>query len=444
VLVLAADRSAKADLPQPGDIAFGLSVSDAATSLELVRGNPEESGGAALTSPWTMDGFIQSMAFDNLNGVMHNARGNLLGLNFGATATGGQIYSFATQVDPAPAGQLIGDTMGLGGEGLDISRLNGLSVSPDNSKVAVTARDTGRLVLYDYTPGDTMGAGAELSNARQSNQLWDSGQTEGSIWLDDDTVLVASAFSPSNLNLHTVDATTLTSNVVANPAVTVGGSNFTSLAYNPDVSPLLFVSYSSFAGSTANALFIFDTEDNFSLVNQIDYTNSSQTGREIALDADGNLFIGAYGGSDDPGAKIGLIPDAVANAATLTDDPVIPWYVSTTESSFNGLDIGFGEAVIEGLPGDYNDDGVVNAADYIAWRNNEGQNVTLPGERTDAATPGVPDMEDYTFWVSQFGQGLETGSGSTVVPEPASLAMLLLAVAGLVCRGTRGRRSVSV
>jgi hypothetical protein len=53
-------------------------------------------------------------------------------------------------------------------------------------------------------------------------------------------------------------------------------------------------------------------------------------------------------------------------------------------------------------------------------------------------------MEDYTFWVSQFGQGLETGSGSTVVPEPASLAMLLLAVAGLVCRGTRGRRSVSV
>jgi hypothetical protein len=88
-----------------------------------------------------------------------------------------------------------------------------------------------------------------------------------------------------------------------------------------------------------------------------------------------------------------------------------------------------------GTPGDYNDDGIVNAADYVLWRNNEGQNFALANERSDAATPGVPDSEDYEFWVSQFGMG--GGGGAVAVPEAttATLAILAILSACVVRRG---------
>ena len=85
-----------------------------------------------------------------------------------------------------------------------------------------------------------------------------------------------------------------------------------------------------------------------------------------------------------------------------------------------------------GTPGDYNDDGMVNAADYIVWRNNEGQSFTLPNERPDASTPGVPDTEDYGFWVSQFGSG--EGGARAVVPEPGSAALTLFVLLSASCR----------
>ena len=82
-----------ASLPQPGDIVFGLNNTSSATTLELVR------GGVRYPGPWSSQGFIQSVEFDNLSGQRHNARGNLLGINFsvGGGANSGAIYSFATQ-----------------------------------------------------------------------------------------------------------------------------------------------------------------------------------------------------------------------------------------------------------------------------------------------------------------------------------------------------------
>jgi hypothetical protein len=86
----------------------------------------------------------------------------------------------------------------------------------------------------------------------------------------------------------------------------------------------------------------------------------------------------------------------------------------------------------EGITGDYNGDDVVNAADYVVWRNNEGLNFALTNERPDAATPGVPDQEDYDAWVVNFGMTAPMGSNSNV-PEPTSaalVAMLVLLIGG--------------
>lgn len=89
-----------------------------------------------------------------------------------------------------------------------------------------------------------------------------------------------------------------------------------------------------------------------------------------------------------------------------------------------------------GTPGDYNGNGVVDAADYTVWRDRFGQNFTLTNEKPGAMTPGVVDEEDYQFWKSQFGAG---GSGGTTVavPEPAFCSLLVI---GLTCAcGTRRR-----
>jgi hypothetical protein len=75
-----------------------------------------------------------------------------------------------------------------------------------------------------------------------------------------------------------------------------------------------------------------------------------------------------------------------------------------------------------GVSGDYNNNGVVDAADYVLWRNG--------GPLQNDPTPGV-QAGDYTYWKSRFGA--TTGAGSSqgaganpsAVPEPTSLLMLI-------------------
>jgi T5SS/PEP-CTERM-associated repeat protein len=64
------------------------------------------------------------------------------------------------------------------------------------------------------------------------------------------------------------------------------------------------------------------------------------------------------------------------------------------------------------IPGDYNQDGSVDAADYIVWRKGLGTTYT---------------QIDYNTWRSHFGQTLGSGS-SGAVPEAAASTLSLLAV----------------
>lgn len=80
------------------------------------------------------------------------------------------------------------------------------------------------------------------------------------------------------------------------------------------------------------------------------------------------------------------------------------------------------------LLGDYNDDGVVNIADYTVWRDNLGANIVLPNE-DPSSTPGVVTAEDYSVWKNNFGAG-QSGAvsslGAAPVPEPTSLGLIAL------------------
>jgi hypothetical protein len=80
--------------------------------------------------------------------------------------------------------------------------------------------------------------------------------------------------------------------------------------------------------------------------------------------------------------------------------------------------------VLPGLPGDHNNDGVVDAADYVAWRKDPG------------SFGGDPD--GYNDWVMHFGEpGAGGGNGNHApVPEPAACLLLLFASisGGAACR----------
>ena len=85
-----------------------------------------------------------------------------------------------------------------------------------------------------------------------------------------------------------------------------------------------------------------------------------------------------------------------------------------------------------GVQGDYNNNGVVDAADYVVWANGG----PLQNEVT-GVSPGVVAPDDYDAWRARLGNVSGSGSGSAV-PEPTSI---LLVFAGLIGLAVNSRRS---
>jgi len=77
--------------------------------------------------------------------------------------------------------------------------------------------------------------------------------------------------------------------------------------------------------------------------------------------------------------------------------------------------------VIVGVPGDFNNNGTVDAGDYVLWR----KGGPLQNE---VDTPGTVNAQDYLDWRARFGNPAGSGSGlsGAAVPEPATLVLLML------------------
>ena len=75
--------------------------------------------------------------------------------------------------------------------------------------------------------------------------------------------------------------------------------------------------------------------------------------------------------------------------------------------------------------GDFNGDHIVDAADYVSWRKNNG-------------TPG-----GYNAWRRNFGNAVPSGGptlgGSAAVPEPSTVLLVLLGVAAMSTSARRRR-----
>jgi hypothetical protein len=94
-----------------------------------------------------------------------------------------------------------------------------------------------------------------------------------------------------------------------------------------------------------------------------------------------------------------------------------------------------------GVAGDYNGNGVVDAADYVIWRHNNGLTGGATTSQGDGTGDGNVDTNDYHYWRSRFGNTSGGGAalvGSSLVPEPASA--LLLMMSGILSMPSRKHR----
>jgi hypothetical protein len=118
--------------------------------------------------------------------------------------------------------------------------------------------------------------------------------------------------------------------------------------------------------------------------------------------------------------------------------PYPQWYHKEFHAAFGGVpptlavEYAINDSPSE-LPGDYNTDGVVDAADYTVWRDSLESATALPNDDT----PGV-GADDFTRWRANFGNVLGSGGGAlaVAVPEPATWcgALVVAWAVGLVRR----------
>jgi hypothetical protein len=87
------------------------------------------------------------------------------------------------------------------------------------------------------------------------------------------------------------------------------------------------------------------------------------------------------------------------NSTGLPNENASPGSVSQEDHSIWRSNLGRNATLL--LPGDYNQDQTVDAADYVLWRKNLGKSPGLPNED---ATPGIVTHEDRTIWRANLGK----------------------------------------
>ena len=140
------------------------------------------------------------------------------------------------------------------------------------------------------------------------------------------------------------------------------------------------------------------------------------------------LFLGAAGST--------LAPNATLNLGSAYNTSIFGGANGDLVFKFGVLNGSLVTApvtyVSTGVAGDYNHNGVVDAADYVVWRKTLGQ--TGVGLAADGDNNGTVNSADYAIWRGNFGlSGSGAGVGnSATVPEPATISIVALSLMGII------------
>ena len=143
-------------------------------------------------------------------------------------------------------------------------------------------------------------------------------------------------------------------------------------------------------------------------------------------------WITAYGGQGSQELPARLTGgNAVVHL--ITDDVYLD--LQFTSWTIGGGGFSYDRAVGQLPPtttGDYNGNGVVDAADYVIWRKTLSQPAVPAGSGADGDADGTIDSGDYTFWAGRFGNivpGSGSGSFALAAPEPTAIVLVLIGLA---------------
>ncbi|MEX0643300.1 MAG: autotransporter-associated beta strand repeat-containing protein, partial [Pirellulales bacterium] len=372
-------------------VKMGAGDGNEATALELTNSDNEWTGGTLVT-----DGYISISAANRLGDgavTLDYDPDYVTNSGQGHSGVAGLKFTGTTAIDSASRSIVINSGVGGVGGIIDVTTTDSTLVGDGalSGAGALTKAGSGSLTLTGdnsgFTGSTTVANGTLLVNGTHTGGGQYTVESGGKLGGNGDLG---------------------SSHIIVNSGGTLA----------PGVSIGSFSVGSAVVDGTLSIEFGDDMIDNLLVANSLDLTNTV-----IDFSALGDLSDGEY-----TFAEFDSVTLPGGGLATLNANAIFP-----ANSALAIIQVG-NELRLDGaystmLPGDFNEDGFVDAADYVVWRK------TMPG-----------NMMKYDEWRSNFGTGMGGGAsinlGSELVagiPEPASLGLLLWPALGLLLRGRRHR-----
>ena len=169
--------------------------------------------------------------------------------------------------------------------------------------------------------------------------------------------------------------------------------------------------------------------------------NDGTRGLYGTVDGSGNAVLYATTSTRTGPNEFTTSPLLQNSVVKITDTGASSTYTTIATSGTNQIFRGvvFIATPPAGLPGDFNNDGKVDAGDYDTWRKNNGTNNALANDNGLGTPIGT---SHYNLWRANFGKPPGAGSGDGLsggaVPEPMSIGLVLISLAAFGL-GRRGR-----
>jgi hypothetical protein len=169
---------------------------------------------------------------------------------------------------------------------------------------------------------------------------------------------------------------------------------------------------------------------------QVDVRLGGKTEAQLVTPVNTPQFLGVVNQTRYVGVRMDLNNNSAGNTASeyrfgWVGVKIIDEANATAQVVGYGYETQPGVSILAGTTGaragDYNNDGTVDARDYVLWRKGG------PIEN-ETASPGVVDSQDYTAWRLNFAGTTTSGLGAgSSIPEPGSLLLSLAAGIGMIC-----------